>query len=271
MLMAWRHPSTIALIEKITVSERKVDEDKVLISMEELLRSPLSVRPTDPWLIKRIRSRFLTPPSNNPYNLTFAQHPLKGKMTIIRNILKERRGGFFIETTALDGEINSHTLILEKELGWRGALIEGNPKYLESLRLKNRKAWTINACLSVNQYPVKVTLSQNLLSNRINEKPQTGTTAKPALAEVQCFPFYSILLALNTTVVDFFRLDVAGDEIKVLKTIPWDKVNIKVLYVKSSYAPNWKMELKKYLTSNHYNVFRDELHDTLFVKRDYAT
>ena len=51
---------------------------------------------------------------------------------------------------------------------------------------------------------------------------------KTGYAEVQCLPLYSILLALNTTTVDYFSLDVEGAELGVLKTIPWDKVNIKV-------------------------------------------
>lgn len=50
----------------------------------------------------------------------------------------------------------------------------------------------------------------------------------PDMVEVQCFPFYSILLAVGTTHVDFFSLDVEGHEIAVLKTIPFHKVFIKV-------------------------------------------
>ena len=45
---------------------------------------------------------------------------------------------------------------------------------------------------------------------------------------VQCFPFYSILLAVNRTRVDFFSLDVEGHELPVLKTIPFHKVDIRV-------------------------------------------
>lgn len=48
-------------------------------------------------------------------------------------------------------------------------------------------------------------------------------------ATVQCFPFYSILLAVNRTRVDFFSLDIEGHELKVLKTIPFHKVDIRVL------------------------------------------
>ena len=43
-----------------------------------------------------------------------------------------------------------------------------------------------------------------------------------------CLPFYSVLLAMGNPVVDYFSLDVEGAELQILKTIPWDKVNIKV-------------------------------------------
>ena len=46
--------------------------------------------------------------------------------------------------------------------------------------------------------------------------------------QVQCFPIFSILTALNVKTVDYFSLDVEGNELDVLRTIPWDKVNIRV-------------------------------------------
>lgn len=46
--------------------------------------------------------------------------------------------------------------------------------------------------------------------------------------DAQCFPLYSILSAINMTTVDFFSIDIEGAELDVLKTIPWDKVLIKV-------------------------------------------
>jgi hypothetical protein len=36
------------------------------------------------------------------------------------------------------------------------------------------------------------------------------------------------LLAVGQTQIDFFSLDVEGHELKILKTIPWHKVYIKV-------------------------------------------
>ena len=48
--------------------------------------------------------------------------------------------------------------------------------------------------------------------------------------EIQCFPFYSILLALNQTTVDYFSLDIEGHEKRVLETIPWKRLDIKVFH-----------------------------------------
>lgn len=78
----------------------------------------------------------------------------------------------------------------------------------------------------------QVTFDSTLGSgSSIVEKAEKGE-AKNAenIYTVQCFPFYSILLAIGRTDVDYFGLDVEGAEYKVLETIPWDKVNIKVRY-----------------------------------------
>ena len=39
-------------------------------------------------------------------------------------------GGFFVECGALDGELRSNTLTLERDYGWRGVLIEADPENL---------------------------------------------------------------------------------------------------------------------------------------------
>jgi len=50
---------------------------------------------------------------------------------------------------------------------------------------------------------------------------------------VECFSLYSLLLAVNQTVVDYLSLDMEGVELKVLEYIPFDKLTIKV----STYLP----------------------------------
>ena len=48
---------------------------------------------------------------------------------------------------------------------------------------------------------------------------------------LQCFPVYSLLLALGNPTVNYFSLDIEGAEYLVLQSIPWDKVDIEVLGV----------------------------------------
>ena len=66
--------------------------------------------------------------------------------------------------------------------------------------------------------------------NKLFNHPYDKQNGLPKMAstEVQCFPFYSILLASNRTTVDYFSLDIEGHEMRVLQTIPWKRVNIKV-------------------------------------------
>ena len=45
-----------------------------------------------------------------------------------------------------------------------------------------------------------------------------------------CFPLFGVLKAMNVTKVDYFSLDVEGNEMDILRTIPFDDVDITVEY-----------------------------------------
>ena len=53
---------------------------------------------------------------------------------------------------------------------------------------------------------------------------------------VQCFPLYSILLAVGRTKIDFFSLDVEGAEQTVLESIPMDKVDIGLFMIEYQHS-----------------------------------
>ncbi|MCL4125628.1 UNVERIFIED_CONTAM: hypothetical protein GTU68_031553 [Idotea baltica] len=50
----------------------------------------------------------------------------------------------------------SNSLWLERKRGWAGLLVEPDASNYVALKRKGRKAWMAKACLSVNQYPQKV-------------------------------------------------------------------------------------------------------------------
>ncbi|KAK4006757.1 hypothetical protein OUZ56_011915 [Daphnia magna] len=65
------------------------------------------------------------------------------------------------------------------------------------------------------------------LEQRGNYETSTPFTDTDNVYRTQCFPLYSLLLAIGRTTIDYFGLDVEGSEYKILKTIPWHKVDIK--------------------------------------------
>ena len=71
-------------------------------------------------------------------------------------------------------------------------------------------------------------LSVHIVDTNSPDNDLLWTKPSVDLVSVQCFPLYSILLAVNRTRVDFFSLDIEGHELHVLKTIPWHKIDIKV-------------------------------------------
>ena len=79
----------------------------------------------------------------------------------------------------------------------------------------------------------------------------------PIMSPVQCFPLYSMLMALNRSRVDYFSLDVEGLELEVLQTIPWDKVDIRVITVEFTHVPGGKDVLRDFLEKKGYSLITE--------------
>lgn len=96
---------------------------------------------------------------------------------------------------------------------------------------------------------------------------------KPDTLKVECFPFYSFMLALNRTTIDFFSLDVEGEELNVLQTIPFDKLTIKMLAVEYAHQPGGWRQLQKFMEKKGYETLlrmhRDDggVDDLIFIKK----
>ena len=84
--------------------------------------------------------------------------------------------GFFFEAGAGDGEFISNTLRYEMNLGWSGLLVEANPELFSKLLKKNRKSWSINACISRKPYPEIVEFApRGLLGGIVEVYQKHGT------------------------------------------------------------------------------------------------
>ncbi|XP_046459069.1 protein Star-like [Daphnia pulex] len=231
-----------------------------------------------PCVIRLIRRNYLLQPA--PKSLSYrldhpgSPDPSDGQSQAILEILQNKTNGFFIECGGYDGEFLSNTLFMERYLGWSGLLIEADRKAFNKLLTRNRKAYTTPVCLSTELYPIQVnynatvgTLSSILETNDVqqtgnltgdkNHHKVSNNSKKNTkdIYKVQCFPLYSILLAIGRTHVDYFGLDVEGSEYKILKTIPWQKINVKTLTVEWNHTPEGEAAITRLMESNKFIKF----------------
>jgi len=167
--------------------------------------------------------------------------------------------GFFIEAGAHDFETNSDSLYFELNHDWSGLLVEPNPLGFAEGIEKHRKASSIQSCLSTSENPQ--TMNFDMIGSVRNETTREAMaglvlSSNPNTIVMQCFPLYSILLAMGNPTVHYFSLDIEGAEFPVLKTIPWDKVDIRVLSVETHLAgrlfPGDRQDLIEYMVSVGY-------------------
>jgi hypothetical protein len=93
---------------------------------------------------------------------------------------------------------------------------------------------------------------------------------------VPCFPLESLMAALNRTRIDYLSLDIEGAELDVLKTIPWDRLDIRILSVEyASFGPLGKQAYEDFMKSKGYEVFADIhvnspvwAYDYIFIKKE---
>lgn len=234
----------------------------------------------DPKLVEIIRDYYIQQPSLEPYKLDFPNRLefSNGQTPFIDSRLNYIEGGFYVECGALNGEKGSNSLFFEKVRKWNGLLIEADPSNYGVLKTKNRKAFSVNACLSPRSTPAKLTFNKAYNRGRIvHDQSAKDWIKRQRIAadpvEIECFPFYSFMLALNRTTIDFFSLDVEGDELNVLKTIPFDKLNIKMLAVEYVHETGGHGQLQTYMEGKGYDTLlkmqRDDggVNDLIFRKK----
>ena len=145
---------------------------------------------------------------------------------------------------------------MERDLGWSGLLAEGDPSNVERVkyekiemktqhymvtganqfkllfcRSKNRKSLLLPHCLSLSRQTMHVTFRQAFNVGKVMISDDIDIRDKKdwhSFVDVTCVPLFGVLKALNVTKVDYFSLDVEGAEMDVLRTIPFDDLDITV-------------------------------------------
>ncbi|XP_042209196.1 uncharacterized protein LOC121857270 [Homarus americanus] len=235
----------------------------------------------------------LHPPSTSTYHLTGVLNAMDDRylsasqefigeqvQKLFNKSLSSGGDGRFAEAGAYDGEFLSNTLWLEMENKWGGVLVEPNPESFARLLKKGRKSWAINSCLSTTPYISTMAINLHVMadnvtqdiaadfwrsSSRARHMTPTKEDHKAVQAEVVCVPLYTILVATGLTSLDFLSLDVEFVEMGVLASLPWDKVDIKVLAIEHL----TEEDLEAFLRARGYFLVAHQNEDWVFASNKH--
>jgi FkbM family methyltransferase len=173
------------------------------------------------------------------------------------------KNGFFLEVGSYDGLLFSNTLDLEINLNWRGILIE--PDFNQYIKcVKNRpNTIVVNAAL------VSGGGAFSKKNNKVLFPERSSLMAKikqenifnlfrlffRKLTYVNSISLGSLLSNLDITKIDFFSLDVEGNELEVLKGINFNDVDIK--YICIEIWNKEKIKIFDFLEKNNYSFIKD--------------
>ena len=175
-------------------------------------------------------------------------------------------GGFYIDCGANDGVNQSTTWFYEKQLNWKGILIEPIPKVFDELKKNRNKNNYFKNCALVD----KNFKDKDIEFYYNKNDTLTGATKNKKNTEkisVKVNTLDQVIDEINYKgKIDFFSLDVEGNEIEVLNGVNFNNHFIEYMLIETD---NFQ-RLENLLTKKNYRYLK-RLSDYKFLdKPDYG-
>jgi FkbM family methyltransferase len=188
-----------------------------------------------------------------------------GQDKFIDEFFEKKEGLTFLDIGAHDGVSISNTFFLEKERKWKGICVEAQPSEFQKLK-SNRDCTCVN--VAVSDYNgetdfIYVEGYANMLSGisddynlshmqRIKNEVSTYGGAINTI-KVPVRTLQSILDEHNTHKIDFCSIDTEGSEFNIIKSIDFDKTEIKVFIIENNYG---EKTIEEFLVEKVYYLYK---------------
>ena len=190
------------------------------------------------------------------------------------NLFKDKKDGYFVDIGAHDGVHCSNTYFFEK-LGWSGVCFEPSPSRFLQLN-KNRRCRNLNAVVSqfeeeevdfceIDGY---CEMLSGIVDNydeehkrRILNEENVGGGSTRKNIKVRNYKFNDII---EITDIDILDIDTEGGEKDILKTIDFNKYNIKSIVVECNYN---SVDLLEFLDKQGYKEEVSLGCDKIFIQK----
>ena len=179
-----------------------------------------------------------------------AQH---GEDAQLADRFGNKRGGYYVEVGALDGEKLSNTYYFEKELGWSGVLVEADPQQAENCRQTRPASVVANRAAMAPGSPPSVTLEvaegkeefSTLSPNRVYAGILAERNITTHSIEVPTATLDQILEEAGAKHIDFVTIDVEGHELDVMRGFDLARWRPTVVLIESAGgAPNVRIAVQ---------------------------
>ena len=164
------------------------------------------------------------------------------------------KSGFYIECGANDGVNQSNTWYFEKKLGWHGILIEPQQNVFLNLKKNRSKKNFFENCLlkskktKINFMTMYSDPSDSLITRTTKISNRFTNKIKVAAKTLN-----SILLKHKApNEIDFFSLDVEGDELNVLNGINFKKYKFRYILIETQIFE----KINRFLRSKKYSFLK---------------
>lgn len=183
--------------------------------------------------------------------------------------------GFFFDVGAY-GEEGSNSWLFEKALGWKGILIEPNPKQAAELRSKRSSPvveCAIDAQPGERPFLQIVGPNQQLSGLLHNYDPRWKAMLENQhrihkneqnVLQVPCRRLQDIFDEHGITRVDYLSIDTEGSEMQVLNSIDWDRMDIRVITVEDAHSD---LPAPAFMETKGYKVVHKKWPDIFFAKK----
>lgn len=180
--------------------------------------------------------------------------------------------GIFLEIGANNGYSQSNTYRLERELGWRGILVEPIPQLARRCRWVRPRSVVFNvACAADDDDSTLVMASQGLTSVVLGlqraDHPEARVRSGSKRLQVQVKTLSSVIDDSPFSHVDFASIDVEGAELDVLAGLDLERHAPSVLLVETERLSDVRRALEPHLELGA----QLSHHDYLFVSAQSAS
>lgn len=149
---------------------------------------------------------------------------------VVYNLLRQQKGGYFVDLAANDAIALSNTYVLEQQYDWKGICIEPNEMYWKNLSLY-RSCDLYGAVLGKNKYQTvhfrfeagdHGGIADNGFDNGKRWQSSSELRQTTTLLEI-------LQRSRAPSTIDYLSLDVEGAESFILLDFPFDKYTFKIL------------------------------------------